>query len=194
MAAAGGCAFWAFMVRKRAFLAFGIALFFPLNMRAVYRTGARGATLGDFGALARLLRRCRLLAATLYTCQARRVLAAFWRVSVAGACLLVASTYRRSYPPTGARPWFPGASIQGGVILWIRGQDMRTGGRRLPPDGIHLPPELSTCHGPGLCVQAWPKYAAIWLFVCCLSGIMIEWSHGRKEHESTGGVATLCRQ
>ena len=106
MAAAGGCAFRAFMVRKRAFLAFVIALFFPLNMRAVYRTGARGATLGDFGAQARLLRRCSLLVATLYTCQARRVLAAFWRVSVARACApvaracrLMASTYRRrSYP------------------------------------------------------------------------------------------------
>ena len=109
MAAAGGCAFWAFMVRKRAFLAFVIALFFPLNMRAVYRTGARGATLGDFGALARLLRRCSLLVATLYTCQARRVLAAFWRVSVARACALVASTYRRGYPPSTGPAWFPGS-------------------------------------------------------------------------------------
>ena len=125
------------MVRKRAFLAFVIALFFPLNMRAVYRTGARGATLGDFGALACLLRRCSLLVAMLYTCQARRVLAAFWRVSVArvcapvaGACRLVASTYRRGaiHLPR-ARPWFPGASIQGGVILRSRGQGMRTGGR-----------------------------------------------------------------
>ena len=123
MAAAGGCAFWAFMVRKRAFLAFVIALFFPLNMRAVYRTGARGATLGDFGALARLLRRCSLLVATLYTCQARRVLAAFWRVSVARvcapvarACRLMASTYRRSYPPATAAAclsWFvlPGRAL-----------------------------------------------------------------------------------
>ena len=38
------------------------------------------------------------------------------------------------------------------MILWIRGQGMRTGGQSVPPDGIHLPPELSTCHGGGLLV------------------------------------------
>ena len=38
---------------------------------------------------------------------------------VAGACRLMASTYRRSYPPTGARPWFPG-SFRPGRALMLR--------------------------------------------------------------------------
>ena len=60
----------------------------------------------------------------------------------------MASTYRRGaihLPGPG-----PGASIQGGVILGSRGQGVRTGGRRVPPDGIHLPPGLSTYRGPAM--------------------------------------------
>ena len=45
-----------------------------------------------------------------------------------------------SYPPATGPAWFPGASIQGDVILWIRGQGMRTGGQSVRPGGIHLPP------------------------------------------------------
>ena len=43
----------------------------------------------------------------------------------------------------------PGAARPGGLLARFRGQDMRTGGQSVRPDGIHLPPELSTCHGPG---------------------------------------------
>ena len=60
----------------------------------------------------------------------------------------MASTYRRGYPPATGPALVH--SVQGGVILWIRGQGMRTGGRSVPPDGIHLPPgELSTRQGGG---------------------------------------------
>ena len=104
----------------------------------------------------------------------------------------------------------PGAARPGGLLARFRGQGMRTGGQSVPPDGVHLPPELSTYRGPAL-IHSVQGGVILWIrgqgvrtggqsvplygfFICCLSGILIEWSHGRKEHESTGGVTTLCRQ
>ena len=65
-------------------------------------------------------------------------------LSVARACRLMASTYRRSFPPaTGPA-----------CVSWFiyPGRCHSFGGQSVPPDGVHLPPELSTCHGGGLLV------------------------------------------
>ena len=82
------------------------------------------------------------------------------------------------HPPTAGAIHLPGArpgslvhSVQGGVILWSRGQGMRTGGQSVRPDGIHLPPgsypptgARPWCISPGRCdsLDPWPGYAHRW--------------------------------